>query len=186
MTAVARRRFNKGEFFDWLQSQNRRYELVDGEVRMLPWVTRNHNRITTNFVLSLGARIDLNRFGIRTGDFAVETGERSIRYADVMVEAEGGDRKGRTADAAIVLIEILSDTSVSTDFKEKLVEYSRLPACNTYLICDQERPVVWQWTRSDGEWPRTPLRLEGLDANVALAVLGCVLPLAEIYRGAID
>lgn len=186
MTAVALRRFDKDEFFEWLERQDRRYELVDGEVRMLPWVTRNHNRITTNLVVALSARIDQTRFRVCTGDFAVETGERSIRYADVMVEAEGGDRKGRTANDAIVLIEILSDTSVSVDFKEKLVEYSRLPPCDTYLTCDQERRVVWQWTRSEGAWPPEPLQLEGLDASVALAVLGCRLPLAEIYRGAVD
>lgn len=143
--------------------------------------TRNHNQITTNIVLALGARIDRTRFGIRTGDFAVETGERSIRNADVMVEAAGGH--GRTTAEAILLVEILSETSVDIDFNQKQIEYSRLPSCDTYLICDQDKPLIWQSTRREGIWPRELLEIEGLDNAVDLRVFDCRLPLREVYFG---
>lgn len=183
MTAAVRRRFDKSTFFDWIGHQDRRFELVDGVAVMLPWVTRNHNQITTNIVAALAARVDRTRFGIRTGDFAVETGERSIRYADVMVEPAGGDGRDRTTVEAILLVEILSETSEDTDFNEKLIEYSGLQSCDTYLICDQSKPLIWQWTRSEGVWPTRPRELEGLGNEVELRALGCRLPVTEIYFG---
>jgi Uma2 family endonuclease len=174
-------RMDKAQFFDWLEHQERKHELADGRVAMMPWVTRPHARICTNVVIALSDRLDRTRFDIAQGDFAVETGERSVRFADILVESFSGEN-ARSTTNALLLVEVLSPSTMHVDFHEKLDEYKGLAALGSYLICAQDEARVWVWTRSDGAWPDAPDVLEGLDAAVEVPVLGITLPLAEIYR----
>jgi Uma2 family endonuclease len=174
-------RMDKAQFFDWLEHQERKYELADGRVVMLPYVSRPHSQICTNVILALGARLDSTRFGIHGGEFAAETAGRSIRFADILVEPFSGENARSTA-SALLLVEVLSPSTMHVDFHEKLDEYKGLPALGTYVICAQDEARLWVWTRNDSGWPEAPEVLEGLDAVVQVPVLGIALPLAEIYR----
>ncbi len=174
-------RMGKAQFFDWLEHQDRKYELADGRVVMMPWVTRPRARICTNVVAALLARLHPERFDIVQGDFAMETGDRSVRFADVLVEPFNPE-SARSTDNALLLVEVLSPSTMHVDFHEKLQEYKGLPALGTYVIWAQDEARVWVWTRHDGAWPEAPEVLEGLEAVVQAPILGIALPLAEIYR----
>jgi Uma2 family endonuclease len=174
-------RMDKAQFFAWLERQDRKHELADGRVVMLPWVTRPHARICTNVVVALTGRLERERFDVVQGDFAVETGDRTVRFADVLVEPFNPE-SARSTDNALLLGEVLSPSTMHIDFHEKLDEYKGLPALGTYLICAQDEPRVWVWTRQDGAWPDAPEVLEGLAAAVQVPSLGITLPLADIYR----
>jgi Uma2 family endonuclease len=174
-------RMDKAQFFAWLERQDRKHELADGRVVMLPYVTRPHSQISTNVILALGARLDPARFGMHGGEFAIDTGDRSIRFADIMVEPFTQENAPSTANA-LLLVEVLSPSTMHVDFHEKLDEYKGLLALGTYLICAQDEARVWVWTRQDGAWPQAPEVLEGLDGAVEVPALGITLPLAEIYR----
>jgi Uma2 family endonuclease len=174
-------RMDKAQFFDWLEHQGRKYELADGRAVMLPYVTRPHSQICTNVMLALGLRLDPTRFGIHGGEFAVETGERSLRFADIMVEPFTRENARSTANA-LLLVEVLSPSTMHIDFHEKLDEYKSLVALGSYVICAQDEARVWVWTRSEGAWLDAPEVLEGLDAAVEVPVFGITLPLADIYR----
>lgn len=185
MTAIAQRPMGRAAFFDWLEHQERRYELVDGDVVMLPHVTRNHHIVTMNIAVAIANRLDRTRYNICTGDFAVETGADNIRYADVMVELAGGSGRARSTDTAIVLIEVLSPSSIQRDFNEKLHEYTALDACRNFLIFDQDVPRGWQWTRAEGKWPELPTVVEGLDRIIQLHQPTCNLPMGEIFANVV-
>ena len=174
-------RMDKAQFFDWLEHQERKHELADGRVVMMPWVTRAHARISTHVVAALLARLHPEKFDITQGDFAIETGDRSVRFADVLVEPFNPE-SARSTDKALLLVEVLSPSTMHVDFHEKLEEYEGLPALGTYLICAQDEARIWVWTRQEGAWPQAPEVLEGLDAVVQVPILGAALPLAEIYR----
>ena len=170
-------------FFRWAETRDRKYELVDGVPRLLPWVKRNHNRIAVNVVTSLARQIDADAFEIAAGDFAVTTGPASIRYADVMVEAAGADGSDRAADKAIVLVEILSPSTMHVEFGRKAQEYLALPSLDTYLILDQDRHGAWQWTRDDERnWPDEPFRLDAPESVIEINKIAAKLSFADIYR----
>jgi Uma2 family endonuclease len=174
-------RMDKAQFFDWLERQDRKHELADGRVVMLPYVTRPHSQISTNVILALGARLDPARFGMHGGEFAIDTGDRSIRFADIMVEPFTSENARSTANA-LLLVEVLSPSTMHVDFHEKLDEYKGLAALGSYLICAQDEARVWVWTRSEGVWPDAPDVIEGFNGAVEVPALGITLPLAEIYR----
>jgi Uma2 family endonuclease len=170
-------------FFQWAQLHDRRYELVDGVPRLLPWVKRNHNRIVVNLVTALARQIDPGAYEIATGDFAVATGPHSIRFADVMVEVAGGSGSDRTTDKAVVLVEILSSSTMHVDFGPKTQEYLALAGLKTYLIIDQEKHRAWQWIRQEnGEWPEEPLFLGEQSSEIEMNVIDARLTFSDIYR----
>ena len=175
-------RLDKAEFFAWIDRQDRRYELADGRVVVQPYATRHHARMCTNITAALIDRLDRAAYDITQGDFAVETGPKSVRYADVMVSPFSSAGDVRSTTDALVLFEVLSASTMHVDFGEKLDEYKRLPLLDTYLVCAQDEARVWAWTRLEGRWPDIPQIAEGHDASVALPALGTVLPLSEIYR----
>ena len=183
MNVVSRQHMDKAAFFAWTDRQERKYELADGVVVMMPNVTRHHARICTNLVIALSQKLDRARYDITQGDFAVETGERSVRYADVMVEPFGAGGADRSTLSALLLVEVLSPSSMHVDFHEKLHEYQAIPALGTYVICAQDAPRVWVWTREAGVWPREPRIVEAAEGAVDVPVLGVRLELSEIYRG---
>ena len=183
MNVVSRQRMDKASFFAWTERQERKYELVDGVVVMMVNVTRHHARICTNVVIALSTLLDRDRYDITQGDFAVETGDQSVRYADVMVEPFGAVGKDRSTLSALLLVEVLSPSSMHVDFHDKLHEYLAIPALGTYIICAQDSRRAWVWTRAGATWPREPHIVEAADALIDVPVLGVKLPLTEIYRG---
>lgn len=175
-------RLDKAQFFAWAEGRKQKYELADGRVVLLPYVTLYHARLCTNLMAALIKRLDAAQFDVTQGDFAVETGEQGIRYADVMVGPFGAIGSVRSTTAALILAEVLSPSTMHVDFHEKLDEYKSLPMLGTYFICAQDEARVWVWTRTDGAWPDAPAILEGLDAILQLPTLNTTIPLAEIYR----
>lgn len=175
-------RFDKNMFFSWISHQERRFELVGGKAVMLPYVKRNHQKISSNLLLALGSKLDLSKFNVAGGDFAIETGEDSVRFADIMVEPAGGPGDGLTAVGALLLVEVLSPSTAATDFGDKVREYLALPTLGTYLICAQDARRVWVWTRGDEGWPKQPDLIEDPAASIRIPVLDLNLTLEAIYR----
>ena len=183
MNVRAELRLDKDAFFSWLETQDRRHELVNGRPVMLPYVSRNHAYICTNILVALHRRMNLARHAAVQGDFAVDVGPDSVRFADIMVEKRENDGAARSTQNALFLAEVLSPSTMHVDFGDKLGEYLALPSLGTYLICAQDARRVWVWTRENGEWPSEPAIVEEAHAEIAIPVLGVTLPMAEIFRG---
>jgi Uma2 family endonuclease len=171
----------KVQFFEWCERQSRRFELANGRPILPDEQSRAHSAICTNLVFQLASMLDTRRYSVIGGRFALETGPRSIRLPDVMVEPHIADNAISATDA-LLLVEVLSPSTMHIDFHEKLDEYKGLAALGTYLICAQDDARVWMWTRSESVWPDASEVLEGLDAAVQVPILGIALPLADIYR----
>jgi Uma2 family endonuclease len=104
-------------FFGWLERQGERYELVEGTPRLQPGVKRNHAKIASNISFLPLSKLDRDRYDIHQGDASIPTGLSTIRYADVLVDPSGGSGDARTADHARLIVEILSSSTQSDDFR---------------------------------------------------------------------
>jgi Uma2 family endonuclease len=80
-----------------------------------------------------------------------------------------------------VLIEVLSPSTETCDRGEKFRRYRAwLPTLTDYVLVAQERPLIDHYHRQDdGTWALHTL--EGLDASLHLASIGCTVPLADVY-----
>ncbi|NDW05301.1 Uma2 family endonuclease [Jiella pacifica] len=169
------------EFFDWLGTHEDQYELVDGTPVMMPFVKRAHARIVSNIDRLLQTALDPDEYLVTQGDFAIQTGPRSIRFADVLVEPTNDDLAGRISERTVLIVEVLSDSTAGIDFNQKRLEYLGLRDLDTYLIAAQDELRIWVWHRGPDGWPEAAEVLT--DGDVTLPILGVSLPLGDIYRG---
>lgn len=184
MNAPFQLTMTKPAFVAWLAKQDRKYEWKEGRVMQMTNVTRGHASIVSNILGTLRQLLDLDKWSVVASDFGVED-ETFLRFPDVLVEPAGGDPRGRRADHAALLFEVLSPTSVDADMIEKPAEYMSIDTLQAYVVASQDEAICWLWSRdvATGQFPAKPERIVGRDQSIAIAILGVSLPLADIYRG---
>ena len=169
-------------FEAWAERQDGRYELVRGYPVMMNRTTWNHSKITTNLMLALGQVIDRNAFHIAAGDFALQTGEDTLRLADILITPSNRSGKDRRTDEAVAIIEILSPSTTSEDFGPKQIEYLALTSLEAYLIVAQDKTCVWAWIKGENGFQQKPEVIEAMDATITIQRLNLTLTLDAIYR----
>jgi Uma2 family endonuclease len=190
--AAPDREMTPDEFLAWAAAQGHEFqgykvELARGKIiKMMNNVTRGHAEICSNLIISLGSKIDLSAYSVTTADFGVKL-RRSVRFPDILVEPVNAQKKERASTNPVFIAEVLSPSSVATDFIEKMPEYTALPSLQAYLVCSQDEPIAWLFARGeDGAFADLPSKIQGRDAAVIIPAMSLELPMAEIYRGIPD
>ena len=174
-------------FLRWAANLDRhqpfKYELSKGKVsRMMIHVSRAHWRVAANLLGELLQKLDRTRFEAGPAEFGVRTGI-GIRYPDVVVDRASPGLEDLACEAPIFIAEVLSPSTAGLDFTTKLQEYTAIASVQTYLICSQDEPRAWVWTRqSDGSWPKLPTELAGREDAIALGGLNVEVSMAAIVR----
>jgi len=177
-------------FLRWASQRPReegKYELSRGVVQHTTINVRmSHARICTNLVVAISSLLDPDKFFVATADFAVRTHD-GIRGPDLVVAPASTELTALWTDAPLLIAEVLSGSSVGRDFTEKLHEYRAISSLQAYMICSQDEPRVWVWTRlDDGSWPGVPLEVAGREASLPLPAMEIELFMAAIFRGIPD
>jgi Uma2 family endonuclease len=178
-------------FLEWMTKLDRhhpyRYELSKGQVsRMTIQVSRAHWLVTANILGELLRDLDRSRYQAGPAEFGVKTGV-GVRYPDIIVDEASPNLRALACEAPILIVEVLSPSTAGLDFTVKLQEYTAIESVQTYLICSQDEPRAWVWSRgSDGSWPPVPMELAGREGAVAVGVMGVELSMAAIFRGIPD
>ena len=164
-----------------------RYELSNGKVScMMIHVSRAHWLVTANILGELLQKVDRGRFQAGPAEFGVRTGV-GVRYPDVIVDCASDRLETLACEAPVLIVEVLSPSSVDLDFTIKLHEYAAIPSVQTYLICAQDEPRAWVWSRQgDGSWPKLPKEHVGREGAIALGGLAIELAMSAIFRGIPD
>lgn len=170
-------------FEAWAEGQDGRYELVRGRPVMMNKTTWNHSHITTNLVRVILNALDPNQYHMAIGDFGLQTGEDTIRLADIMVTPNNKSGKDRRTEEAVLLIEILSPSTATDDFGDKQREYLALSSLQAYLIIAQDKACAWLWLRGEDGFPEKPDVIEELNGSFTIPALEISLTLQAIYRG---
>jgi Uma2 family endonuclease len=177
-------------FLLW-SSQRRReegkFELTRGRVVCnMIWASRGHTRVCADILGALSRLLDADQFDIGAADFAVRT-KVGVRSPDIVVDLHSSEGHELSTSAPIFIAEVLSPSTAGTDFTEKLEEYTSIATLQTYLICSQDEPRAWVWSRQgDGSWPGLPTELTGREGAIALGGLGVELAMVAIFGGIPD
>ena len=167
-------------FLRWNEGREGKRELVRGTVvEMMTGATRGHAILVSELSAALRGQIDRTRFLVVTSDLGVTT-PLGVRYPDLVVDRKGGANSGLAAIGPVLIAEVLSPSSTTTDLVEKSAEYTSLAGLRYYLVLAQAEPRAWLWSGDSGEWVGPDL-FEGLNARVELAALGAALSLRTLY-----
>ena len=162
---------------------DRKFELVDGVIRMMTGGTSTHALVSANILSFL--RVKLRGSGCLPygSDMAVRIDETNIRYPDVSVHC--GDPASRDKPEVLsftdpkVIFEVVSPSTARIDQNAKTAEYRTLPSVDTIVLVDTQSEMIRVHQRLGPESWRDDLF--GQSEDIDLPSLGVVLLRDEIF-----
>jgi Uma2 family endonuclease len=175
---------SSAEFVDWaLAQRSGTYELVNGEVVAMAPERVGHNRVKASVYLALRSAIEAAGLPCETfaDGMAVEVDDHHTYGPDALVRCgEPLDDDVVVVRDPLILVEVLSPSSTSTDTGKKFVDYFRLSPVRHYLIVDPERRTIVHHER--GEDGRIESRILGA-GRIRLAPPGIELTVESFFEG---
>jgi len=180
MTVQLPLRLDKQAFFDWLDKQDERYELVNGLAVMMVRATRRHGVIVLN-IAGIIRRQTYPRKWMVFSEFGLDIGPNTLRFPDILVDRAGGNPTDYVATDPVLAIEVLSPSSKAVDLEDKVDEYLTLPSLSSYVVFAQDEPKAWIWSRAGGAFSSSPAVVSGMNQSIRISGLDLSLAFAEVY-----
>lgn len=161
-----------------------RREYVDGQVFAMTGATRRHNVIVGNLYSIIRAHLKGSpcEAYIEAVKARIEAAN-CFYYPDLMVACDKYDKESVYTDSPVLIAEVLSPSTSSTDRREKRVNYMKIKTLQELVFVHQTKKLVELQRRNpDGDWDvikllaHDELMLESLP-NGVLAI-----PLSSIYE----
>jgi Uma2 family endonuclease len=184
MTQVLTKKMTPEEYLEFERKSEERYEFVNGELVEVE-VAKAIHEILVNTIGSL-LFLALRGTAYQTLNSNVKIAVDTIgnyRYADLSVVK----KEMLTLDSdilldAIVIIEVLSDSTEMLDRVTKFKEYQTLASLQEYVLVSTERAQVEMFRRKTrNEWDY--VILDNKTMKLELKSIGVEMTLAEIYDG---
>ena len=128
-----------------------RYEYVRGEVFAMAGGSDVHNTIGLNIVVALNPAARQKGCRVYASDMKVRAADEIFYYPDVMFVCDDGPDP-YYKDKPCVIVEVISPTTVRTDWNEKRYAYEKLPSLRLYLLVDSRRRFVTGYYRGESGW----------------------------------
>lgn len=153
MQAEAQKVYTPDEYFDFEINSDLRHAYLNGEIIPMTGGTPEHNEITS--ILNAALRVGLKgkAYSIFVADQRLWIPEHNLYiYPDVMVVPRPLQRQvGRTDTITnpIMIAEVLSKSTKNYDRDEKFLAYRTLSTFQEYLLIDQYKIQVEQYSKTD-------------------------------------
>lgn len=176
--------YTPAEYFSIDESSEFRYQYIDGEIFAMAGGSMNHNELSGNLYTLLRSGIKQAGKKCKTfmSDIRLYIGGRNIYYyPDVMVTCSETDiKEGRNAQEAILVAEVLSDSTKSYDLSDKLFNYMQVPSLQYYLIIEQDKVGIYFYERTEKGW--LVQTFDKPEQEIALPLLSLSISVQAIYE----
>lgn len=170
------------EYLELEKTSSVKHEYVAGEIHAMVGASRRHNRIAVNILRRLADAAEGGPCRVYISDMKLRAAEDLFYYSDVMVACEQEPDDPYTESESCLVVEVVSPSTETTDRREKLAAYKKMPTVQAYLIAAQDRPWIERhWRGEDGVWRRADLVDEG--AVVPVPCPETQVTLADVYEG---
>lgn len=182
MTAVSvsGRFISAEEYLAGEQCSEVRHEYIDGQVYAMTGASDRHGLIVNALAYALTPAARRKQCQLFTSDMKVrlEIGGKTVfYYPDLLVSCDPQDREAYFRRFPCLIAEVLSESTVRIDRREKLLAYQSLPSLRAYLLIEQDTMRVEIYRRSEA-WQPTYHEQD----EVWLDCLETALPIADIYQ----
>lgn len=185
MTALPKLKTNQlshDDYFAIEQTENQRYEYLNGEIFAMAGGTERHALISSNALIAIGNALRNHPCRIYGSDMKLHIAAwNKFCYPDIQVLCTDSRRYEKYVEGPILIMEVLSATTESYDRGMKFEHYRAIPELRHYLLLSQNRPHAEIFTRHENQqWLFN--ETNNIDTTIHLPNLKIYLPLAEIYR----
>jgi Uma2 family endonuclease len=176
-------------FLEWCErnTDDRRYELVDGQPVALAHPTRRHNRLVTALqrridphVAARGCESDASGATLENGrspDIAVTCDERDLLETEDFV-AERVIRYPR------LVVEVLSPSTRDTDLGTKVELYRAIESVQEYLILDSQTRFARLYRRNEVHPEQLSMLPDRIAGEIDLQSIDLTISLDQLYADA--
>lgn len=172
------------EFLRWNSGDDRRYELIEGEITAMNPPAAAHRIVAVRLGHRLTEALAPRRPCRAESEAGLRIPGKSFDYysADLAVTCEPHRRGQQELEKPILIVEVLSPGTESYDRKTKLPDYRTIPGVQEIAFVDSETAYAEVHRRTeDGRWLVEIAK--GREGRLRLASLDLDLPLADLYEG---
>jgi Uma2 family endonuclease len=169
-------------YLAWENEQPDKHEFHRGEVFAMVGGRRVHGVVVTNLTAALRPALRGTPCRVFSESMKVQPADDTILYPDLFVTCDPADlRTEMIFRAPKLVIEVLSPTTQAYDRSLKFALYRRMASLQEYALVDPDtrRVEVFRIGR-DGLWVLHDMS-DG--PMLALASIGCELPMSEVFDG---
>ncbi|BCX88593.1 hypothetical protein MIN45_P0962 [Methylomarinovum tepidoasis] len=160
-----------------------RHEYVAGQVFAMVGSTLGHNRVVGNIATFLNSRLRGTPCSAYVSDVKVRIeAADAFYYPDVVVSCEAADLSALYLTEPVLVVEVLSPSTETTDRREKRLNYQKLPSLKEYVLVAPDAVQVEVYRRGQAGWEEVEI-YGPEDTAVRLVSLDLAIPVAEIYTG---
>lgn len=170
------------EFFAWAQAQEERYEFDGMQPVRICGTTMAHDSISHNLYRAVDRKLpEGSPCRVRGPNIGVATVGAAVRFPDAVISCSHQDLGSRRVAGALVVFEVISDSTAEVDRILKVEEYAAVPSILRYVLIESTFMGVTVLARKGpGEiWGTSTLRVEG---TLRLPEVSVEFPVAALYR----
>ncbi len=170
------------EYLKFEQDGDIRHEFVAGQIYAMAGASEAHNLIAGNIFALLRPHLRGGscRSFVADMKIKIETQQADIfYYPDLLVTCEPSDNQKYFKTRPNLIVEILSDSTETTDKREKRLNYQTIASLQEYVLVSQAEIKVEVYRRDNNNWTIETL---GKDDSLNLDSVGLTLTMADIYE----
>jgi Uma2 family endonuclease len=179
MSIALHKSMTMAEFLIWEHQQELRWEFDGFEPVAMTGGSLEYSAIERNLMASLAIRLRGKSCQPYTGNLKIGVAG-AMRYPDAFVVCTPQPPGTYVVTDPVVVFEILSPSTASTDIGIKNEQYRDTPSIQRYVILTQDRQRATIFARDGGDWVG---HITSGNAILRMPEIGIDLPLAELYAG---
>lgn len=171
------------EYLKFEQDGEIRHEYVAGQIFAMAGASEAHNLIVTNLIAILRPHLRGSSCRAFVSDMKVKVKTQQadiFYYPDLVVTCDPNDSEKYFKTNPGLIVEVLSDSTETTDKREKRINYQTIESLQEYVLVSQDGIKVEIYRRdSNDNWTVETL---GKNDDLTLDSVGLTLTMADIYE----
>lgn len=157
-----------------------RHEYIGGYVFAMAGASEEHNIIAVNICTLLRSHLRGSSCRVFMSDMKVKIKDDIFYYPDLLVTCNREDNHRYFKTQPNLIIEVLSESTETTDRREKLMNYQTLESLKEYVLVSQNMMQVEVYRQdTPGNWT---VQILGKDNDLTLESVGLTMTMAQIYE----
>lgn len=185
MQLTQKQYYTPEEYLELEATADYKSEYIDGQIIPMAGASINHNRISLNLSSGLNFAFKNQNYEVFMGDMRLWIPQKLIyTYPDVIIisdESEFFNNRTDTITNLQVIIEVLSKSTKSYDREDKFAAYRTIPTFQEYLLIDQNRIHVEQFSKI-GKKRWNLCEYDEEDENISLITVPFTISLQDLYN----
>lgn len=173
--------WSERQFFDFLTSQDEKWEFVDGQPVMMAGANQRHQDIAANILASLRTQLRGTKCRPTAANTGVASSGGNVRFPDVVVDCGPRDDQAMMATVPMLVIEVLSPSRRSIDSHLMVEEYKCHPRIMYVLLIDTDQAAALLHLRDEDGWVSN--LCDDIKGVIDFPGIGASLAMADIYEG---